>query len=255
MNCEKCLALLNNFIDGELSAIESAALTAHLEKCSFCNVIKTDLSVIINSCEEVSTHLEEPPNSQALWLRISNLIECERSPLTFVEPKVAAVNVNTNWWTKTMERSWQLSFQQMVSAVLGVAVIASLLTVVGLQNVSRSAGLFDQSNPASSAQNNLLKQFLQNPENADNFQRLEIENRLKQQQLAIQYWNQRVETRKNQWNRNLRDAFDRNLHEIDQVVADYKQQLQNNPQDKISEEMLDSALKDKMDLLREFSEL
>jgi hypothetical protein len=78
---------------------------------------------------------------------------------------------------------------------------------------------------------------------------------LKEQQLAIQYWNQRVETRKNQWNRHLRDAFDRNLHEIDEVVADYKQQLQNNPQDKISEEMLDSALKDKMDLLREFSEL
>jgi hypothetical protein len=35
-----------------------------------------------------------------------------------------------------MERSWQLSFQQMVSAVLGIAVVTSLLTVVGLENIS-----------------------------------------------------------------------------------------------------------------------
>jgi CHASE3 domain sensor protein len=64
-----------------------------------------------------------------------------------------------------------------------------------------------------------------------------------------------VQARRNQWNRNLREAFDRNLREIDQVVAEYTQILEENPQDDLSGEMLDSALKEKMDLLREFSEL
>jgi hypothetical protein len=91
------LSLLNNFIDGELTIAESAALTAHLEKCQFCTVISEDLSTIINSCEEVSAHFEEPPNSQALWLRISNLIECERSPLVMAnaaEPPILPVTAN-----------------------------------------------------------------------------------------------------------------------------------------------------------------
>jgi hypothetical protein len=53
----------------------------------------------------------------------------------------------------------------------------------------------------------------------------------------------------------MRDTFDRNLHEIDQVVVEYSQNLKDNPQDSLSEEMLNSAMSEKMDLLREFSEL
>jgi hypothetical protein len=53
----------------------------------------------------------------------------------------------------------------------------------------------------------------------------------------------------------LREAFDRNLQEIDQVVNEYTQILEENPQDDLSSEMLDSALNEKMNLLREFSDL
>ena len=53
----------------------------------------------------------------------------------------------------------------------------------------------------------------------------------------------------------MREAFDRNLNEINQVVLEYDKILQENPQDNISGEMLDSALNDQMALLREFSEL
>ena len=52
-----------------------------------------------------------------------------------------------------------------------------------------------------------------------------------------------------------REAFDRNLDEINQVVFEYDKILQENPQDELTGEMLDSALNEKVELLREFSEL
>jgi hypothetical protein len=81
------------------------------------------------------------------------------------------------------------------------------------------------------------------------------ENRIKEQQAAIEYWNKRVEAKRIKWEANLREAFDRNLKEIDQTVSEYDKILQENPQDELSGEMLDSALNEKMALLREFSEL
>ncbi|MCA0254249.1 MAG: hypothetical protein LCH20_02050, partial [Proteobacteria bacterium] len=81
------------------------------------------------------------------------------------------------------------------------------------------------------------------------------ERKIREQQIAIDYWNKRVEARRLQWDKNLRDAFDRNLREIDQIVSEYTQILEENPQDELSGEMLDSALNEKVDLLREFSDL
>jgi hypothetical protein len=42
---------------------------------------------------------------------------------------------------------------------------------------------------------------------------------------------------------------------INKSVNEYTEILQEDPQDSISSEMLDSALNEKMELLREFSEL
>ena len=53
----------------------------------------------------------------------------------------------------------------------------------------------------------------------------------------------------------MRDAFDRNLNEIDQAVNEYTMILEKDPQDDLSGEMLDSTMNEKMNLLREFSEL
>ena len=53
----------------------------------------------------------------------------------------------------------------------------------------------------------------------------------------------------------MRDAFDRNLNEIDASVSEYTYILQQNPDDELSGEMLDAVLDDKMNLLRSFSDL
>lgn len=246
MNCENCLAQLDEYLNGNLNSTDCAAVTVHLENCSLCLEFSDDLSVILDCCAETREHLESPPNSQALWLRISNIVECEQSLLVAAGAKTnQSVASKKSLWT----RSWQLSVQQIAAAVIGIAVITSLLTVVGVQNS------LPEKNNSSLAQSGLFSSIL-GEKNQSSLVSSEInEGRLRQQEIAIEYWNKRVELRKSQWNRGLRDAFERNLHEIDMVVADYQQQLQINPEDEISEEMLDSALNDKMSLLREFSEL
>ncbi len=248
MNCENCLAQLDEYLDGILNSTDCAAVKEHLENCLPCAGLSADLSAILDCCTDTREYLESPPNPQALWLRISNIVECEQNVLAAAQAKsnvaVAAAVSQASLWN----RSWQLSMQQMVSAVLGVAVVTSLLTFISVQNTLQS-----QTTPTAK-QSGMLSSIFGGDNQTTPIQATG-ESRVEQQEMAIEYWNQRVEARKNQWNRHLRDAFDRNLHEIDAVVADYRQQLQINPEDKISEEMLDSALNDKTALLREFSEL
>ena len=81
------------------------------------------------------------------------------------------------------------------------------------------------------------------------------ERRIKEQQAAIDYWTKRVSERRGQWDAKMRDAFDRNLNLIDESVSEYTTILQENPDDDLTGEMLDTVLNDKMDLLREFSDL
>jgi hypothetical protein len=78
---------------------------------------------------------------------------------------------------------------------------------------------------------------------------------LQEQKAAIDYWNQRVQNRRSQWDRATREAFDRNLQIIDESVNDYSLILQKDPDDELTGEMLDSVLDDKMNLLRDFSDL
>ena len=53
----------------------------------------------------------------------------------------------------------------------------------------------------------------------------------------------------------MREAFERNMTVIDQAVNYSRDELRRNPHDEVSEEMLNSALNDKMELLREFADL
>jgi hypothetical protein len=82
-----------------------------------------------------------------------------------------------------------------------------------------------------------------------------VEDRYRQQQQAVAYWNQRVEINKARWNAQMRDTFDRNLGVIDGTVAESLQRLKDNPHDTVSEDVLNDALNDKIALLKEFADL
>ncbi|MGI8495100.1 MAG: zf-HC2 domain-containing protein [Pyrinomonadaceae bacterium] len=248
MNCENCQELISEYIDNLLDEKGTARVKAHLTLCRGCAEIYEDFASILNVYDLEITEEIPPPNQQALWCRINNIIESEIKPEAAREIKQE--EDNRGWFSRIWHRTWALSLTQLASAVMGIALISSLLTVVGIRNLVPSQSL----NAAVSKEPTIFERALSKVGLAETPQDVR-EGHLREQQVAIDYWNNRVAARRAQWDKNLRDAFDRNLSEINQAVGEYSRILQENPQDEISGEMLNSAMDEKMELLREFSEL
>ncbi|CAN5645712.1 hypothetical protein BH24ACI1_BH24ACI1_29300 [soil metagenome] len=237
MNCEQCQELISVYLDNELESQVSSDIQTHLAVCESCAKVCEDFAMILDFCNLDETDYSLPPNSKALWCRINNLIETE----------IAAEIPPENRQEK-VKRNWQFSFSQVFASILGIALVSSLLTIVGIKNFSVPSDVSANASPS------IFERALGKIGVIETTQQTR-ENRIKEQQAAIDYWNKRVEAKRRNWDNYLREAFDRNLNEIDQVVFEYDQILQENPQDDLSGEMLDSALNEKMELLREFAEL
>lgn len=250
MNCEHCQEVISVFLDNELDELSSNNVREHLAVCEECSKVCEDLAMIMDFCQLEADETIIPPNPQALWCRINNVIESEVQAEIYKENKekieAAEAETQTGW----LPRRWNFSFMQVASAVLGIALISSVLTIVGIKNYTGASNDLSSVNSEPTLFERVLGKvgLMETPQ-------AKRERIIKEREAAIDYWNKRVEARRTQWNTNLRDAFDRNLNEINQAVNEYTQILQENPQDELSGEMLDSALNDKMELLREFSEL
>jgi len=231
MNCENYEILLSEFVDETLTAEDYARVELHLTSCPDCADARNDLRVIVDFCREHRGQYDPVPNERAMWLRISNLIEAEKdSPARSQTPREAG------WWFRLMNRSWQLSFPQLAGLVSAIVLVVAMTTAFGMYRVSSTGspqivGLLPGSGSAS------------------------IEDRYRQQQQMVAYWNQRVEINKARWNPQMRETFDRNMSVIDAAVTDSMNQLGQNPHDSVSEDILNDALNDKVALLKEFSDL
>ncbi|MDQ5845575.1 MAG: zf-HC2 domain-containing protein [Acidobacteriota bacterium] len=235
MNCEKCHDLISDFVDGSLSQEDQSTLSLHLEECLSCADVRDDLHSIVSFCKTQRGQYSAPPNAQALWRRIRDLIEAEAKPATAASAP-AQTKPRTNW----IGRTWELSFPQLAAAAAAIILVVSLSTAVGLRRW-QGGGARVQS-AANDASLNVAA--------AAN-----LRNRISQQQQAINYWNQRVEFNKARWSPAMRETFDRNLKVIDDAVQDSFDALTQNPHDEVSEEMLNAALNEKLSLLKEFAEL
>jgi anti-sigma factor RsiW len=248
MNCEKCQELLSDFLDGALTDEDHSTLNTHLEECLSCYGAHRELDSIVSYCRDHRGEYDAPSNERALWLRIRNTIESQQQ--SGVRALAAASPATTgravNWLSRLFNRQWELSLPQMAAAVAAIAIAVSFATAFGIRsmqsNVMPVATNATGSSPASMAVA------------AESYPG-SLDDRMKQQQHLVDYWNKRVEQRKALWSVQTREAFERNLQVIDQSVADYRNELQRNPHDEVSEEMLDAAMNEKMDLLREFSDL
>ena len=234
MNCEKCQDLISDFVDGALSGEDQSILNSHLEEGLGCTDVRNDLESLVGFCRTQRGQYSAPPNENALWLRIRNVIESEARPVT-ADPSPASRNFWTNW----VSRSWELSFPQLAASAAVIVLIVSLSTAVGLRRW-QSGGTGSTASP---------ERPLLSVAAAD------VRTRVSQQQQAIAYWNQRVEFNKARWNPQMRETFDRNLKVIDEAVNDSFDALSKNPHDEVSEEMLNAALNEKLSLLKEFAEL
>ncbi len=236
MNCDKCQELISDLLDGSLNRQDELNLYKHIEECLQCAEVRTDLESIVGFCRAHQAEYPPVPNERALWLGIRNVIEGERGAALLTDPPVDMQRKSLfgNW----LSRSWELSLPQLAASVAAIIMVVSLTTIVALRRSESGAGV----SPATVFVPATIEASTTN-------------SRVWQQQQAISYWNQRVEVNKMRWSQDMRDTFDRNLKVIDQAVNDSIGELNKNPHDEVSEEMLNAALNEKLTLLKEFADL
>ena len=226
MNCENYQDLLSGFIDGSLSPEDHNQVETHLVDCVVCAEARGDLYSIVVFCRDNRGEYVAVPNERALWLRISNAIESDLAASSGL-----GESPNDGWWSRLMKQSWQLSFPRLAAAAAVIAIVVALGTAVSVRKFA-SRGVTPVVATGST-----------------------VEERYRQQQQVIAYWNQRVEQNKARWNPQMRETFDRNMSVIDAAVDDSMRQLAQNPHDGVSEDILNAALNDKVELLKEFADL
>jgi len=235
MNCDKCQELISDLLDGTLNRQDELNLNEHLEQCFQCADVRTDLESIVGFCRVHQGEYEAPPNERALWLRIRNIVEGERAPVVLTSPRAETPKKGFLGW---LNRSWELSLPQLAASVAAIVIVVSLTTIVAFRLNESGPGL----GPATVIGPAPIESSIDN-------------SRVWQQQQVISYWNQRVEVNKMRWSQDMRDTFDRNLKVIDEAVNNSLGELNKNPHDEVSEEMLNSALNEKLALLKEFADL
>lgn len=228
MNCEQCQELIHDLIDGSISQRDELTLNTHLKDCLDCDSVRQDLTSILTFCETHRGEYEAPPNEQALWLRIRNVIEAENGH------RVAAQTVSghPSFLGRLMGRTWELSLPQLASLTAAIVLLVSLTTVVGL----RRWGITETVPVAPAYTSN-------------------INDRIFQRRQVIDYWNQRVEMNRARWSPQMRETFDRNMRVIDEAVTTSLNELNRNPHDEFYEQMLNDSLNNKLKLLEDFSNL
>jgi uncharacterized protein YukE len=242
MNCEQCQELLSLFLDSELEEPAAASVRAHLSVCGECAAVCEELAAII----DVSALDADAPGSRldsdAMWERISGSIESDR-----VSGRAPGAGPRD---ARPRRRGWKLSLPQAVASIAATVIVSSLLTFVALSGLIWPS----TASPDTVAEPSVFERMLATVGLADSREE-RLRKRIEERRRTIEFWNRKIEARRVQWDGHFRDAFDRNLKEIEQVVGEYSRALEQNPDDPLAEEMLDSALYDQEELLRAFSQL
>jgi len=231
MNCEKYQDLLSDFIDGSLTSEDHKQVEIHLNECEVCAAARTDLNAIVVFCREQRGQYEAAPNERALWLRISNTIAGQAPARSQSE-----VPAEMGWWFRLMNRRWHLSFPQLATSAAALVIVVSFVAVLGVRRLGSGPGAQTEGFTLASSGASL-------------------KDRYRAQQQVIDYWNQRVELNKARWSPQVRETFEQNMSVIDAAVNDSMSRLNQNPHDGVSEDILNAALNDKVELLKEFGQL
>lgn len=233
MNCEKCQELLSEFLDGTLGHSEHTAVGAHLAACGACAAAREDFHAIIAAARDARGQLFFPADERALWLRVQAEVEAESRPVR------TAAAAGVGFWSRLFGQRFELSLPQLAAGAAALVVAAVSVTTLGVRYVSTGA-------PERAERSATVRRVVSD----DFYPRTYLEPH----EANLRYWEQRVAARKASWNPRMRASFDRSVHVLDQSVSDSLNDLRQNPHDEIAEEMLNAALRDKVELLREFGE-
>jgi hypothetical protein len=237
MNCEKCQELLSDFLDGTLNHTEHARLSAHLATCAECFAAREEFHTIISAARNSREYLYTPPNENALWLRVQSAVESEARNRSRAQ---TSSDRHEGFFSRLFNKRWELSLPQLAAGVSALVVAVAFLTTLSVQYATSGK------NGNAAARADRIRRVVAE----DYYPRTYLEPH----EANLQYWEQRVEARKASWSPRMRASFDRSINVLDEEVNTYLSDLRQNPHDEVAEEMLNSALRDKIELLKEFGE-
>ncbi|MGA9772685.1 MAG: anti-sigma factor [Blastocatellia bacterium] len=223
MICKQCQELISDYIDGLLELGEQVKIERHLADCEPCRAVRDDLLQIVH----FSHQLPEQSPSGSLWARIQSDI-AEQKPAGFLSGAGA-------WWTQLKTRNFNLSIPQMVASAAALAIVISIGVLITGRNVAHNQSMVASVGEVS----------------ADSLQRLSNPD-IQQLEQDVSRLSETIEQRKSAWNAELRATFDRNMYYINQSLAECRHQLNDNPTDDVSQELMLNAYREKVRLLEGF---
>jgi hypothetical protein len=223
MVCNQFQELLSDYIDGSLELGEQLKVERHLADCEPCRAVRDDLLQIVH----FSRQLPEQTPSGALWTRIQADI-AEQAPPSFWTRAAG-------WLAGVPSRHFDLSIPQMVAGAAALVIIISISFILLRHDAPSSNSVLAVRSDANTSQ----AQPLSNPE-------------VQQIEARINAISQSVEQRKANWPAELRDAFDRNMAYVQTTITQCRHQLEHNPSDDVSQELMLNAYWEKLRVLEGF---
>lgn len=218
MECRVVINSLSDYLDGSLATQEIQSIEAHFINCPPCQAVKLDITQINIAAKELP--LRTPP--RALWTRIQNEIEVE-----LASPGKVVAEKKANWWERLSERNFTFTLPQLA----GTSVLAFSLMVFGMYHALHQ----DQKLPS------------QVTLDATNPIEKELESRI--QQKVIQ-----LNTRRVQWNPEMRTVYDGHLQRIDNSL-NHVRQTWVTTHDADQHKLLMDLYNEKLQLMEDFERL
>jgi len=229
-----------------------------LKECLTCDDVRRELDEVNSLVRADFTDLHAPQNSQALWLRIREQVESDmnwaQTTASHAKVKPSRVDAHKSMWSRLWNARWEVSAPQ-TAAFASLMLVAAMVTAFGLGVRRAPVGTETTAGVASNSFSLPQMNFVDGNNMAGVAPRQpSYEDYVRQQQAEAQYWMRQVETRKARFSPQLLDSYERSLASLDQTVAESLDELRRNPRDEFSVEILNHALREKAELLKEFSE-
>jgi len=221
MVCSQCQELLSDYIDGALELGEQVNIERHLSDCEPCRAVRDDLLQIVHFSQQLP--VQSP--STSLWPRIN-------AGLAEVQPSFW--NRSLRWINNLRTLNFNFSVPQMIATAAAIAIVVSTGIILSRRD-NGTIQVADAGNTLSTPEFRPLAQ-------AD----------LQLLEKQISQLSNTVEQRKDSWDPELRNAFERNLLYVNQSLAECRHQLSDHPGDDVSQELMLNAYREKIRLLEGF---
>jgi len=216
MTCDRCTALVDDYVDGTLAAEDLAAMESHLAGCDACRAMAMDFGAIRRSARTLEPHVP-PPH---VWTKLAASFEAARRP--------SRLFFGVSWHPLAV-----------AATLIVLAGAASWILLRQPSSVPRSG------NPAA-----IATTPARDPELVRS---VETEFKLAEEhyQKAIAGLEQITRTESTALDPQVAAVLKKNLDVIDHAIGESRAALQTQPTSDVAQESLFEALRNKVALLQD----